>query len=175
MGYTKFILLLFILFWDNLSDWDICILARLVAYLNLNHPSPESLLLLFFFHFVRQIIMIRICLHPENFILFFRGLNHIFDTNDKTFYWLVYAVVLFVYYYFLTSRKIFIHEIIMYNLKWHFIIVHIFLELGKFVIERVIDQRGAMFIGNLRYILLVEIDCGKLTSSVHNASDKTHM
>ena len=29
-----------------------------------------------------------------------------------------------------------------------------------------------MFIGNLRYILLVEIDCGKLTSFVHNASDK---
>ena len=28
------------------------------------------------------------------------------------------------------------------------------------------------FIGNLRYVLLVEIDCGKLTSSIHNASDK---
>ena len=44
--------------------------------------------------------------------------------------------------------------------------------MGKFVIEGVIDQRDAMFIGNFRYVLLVEIDCGKLTSSIHNASDK---
>ena len=78
-------------------------------------------------------------------------------------------MVLSVPYYFLTSRKIF-HSRNYYIQPQ--IIVHIFLELGKFVIEGVIDQRDAMFIGNFRYVFLVEIDCGKLTSSIHNASDK---
>ena len=45
-------------------------------------------------------------------------------------------------------------------------------RIGKICNRGSYRSERSTFIGNLQYILLVEIDCGRLTSSIHNASDK---